>query len=93
MYPSTVTGSKAFGSHVVRAMVCTPAPGMLNAIVSAPGLDSESRIAWRSEPAPASLVFVTVKVAAARDAEKQKNAQGDAERMDEFLRFKAGGEL
>ena len=42
VYPSTVTASVAFGSHVVSTIVCTPAPGMVNAIVSAPGLDSES---------------------------------------------------
>src|SRR5216117_2826843 len=49
------------------AIVCTPAPGMLNVIVSAPGFALASRIACRSEPAPLSLVLVTVNVAAKRD--------------------------
>src|SRR5206468_11488399 len=45
-------------------IVCTPVPGMLNAIRSTPGIASASRIACRREPGPESLVLVTVKVAA-----------------------------
>src|SRR5262245_59699518 len=67
VYPSTVIGPNAFGSHVVRKIVCTPGPGMLNVIVSAPGAASASMIACRSDPAPESVVVVTMKVAAARD--------------------------
>ncbi len=45
-------------------MVCTPAPGIAKAIVSAPTLALASSIAWRSDPAPESFTFVTVNVAA-----------------------------
>jgi len=41
-----------------------PAPVTLKAIVSAPAAALASVIAWRSDPAPESLVLVTVKVAA-----------------------------
>ena len=58
-------GAGDAGSSEVGMIVCTPAPGMLKSIVSAPALALASRIAWRSEPGPESLVFVTVKVAAA----------------------------
>jgi hypothetical protein len=64
VYPSTVRTSVAFGSHVVKTIVWTPAPGMLKSIVSAPGFAFASRIAWRSEPAPESALVVTVNVAA-----------------------------
>ena len=37
-----------------------PLPAMLNVIVSAPALALASRMAWRSEPVPLSLVLVTV---------------------------------
>src|SRR5262245_12158207 len=40
-------------------IVCTPLPGILKWIAS-PAL--ASRIAWRSEPAPLSLAFRTVRV-------------------------------
>ena len=77
VYPSTVTGSMAFGSHVVSAIVCTPAPGNVerDRVRSGVGI-RESRIAWRSEPAPESLVFVTVKVAAERGT-----ARGDRQQQ------------
>ena len=42
--------------------MCTPEPLMLKVIVSAPGFAFASRIAWRSDPAPESFVFVTVYV-------------------------------
>ena len=62
-------GSHERGSCDAGAIVQTPepsqpAPETLNAIVSAPAAAFASVIAWRSEPAPESLVLVTVKVAA-----------------------------
>ncbi len=79
VYPSTVIGSVAFGSHVARTMVWTPGPGMLNAIVSAPGFALASRIAWRNDPAPESAVVVTVKVAAGADAAADRATARTAE--------------
>src|SRR2546425_1239903 len=38
------------GSPAPTLIVCGPAPGILNSIVSAPGLRLASRIAARSEP-------------------------------------------
>jgi hypothetical protein len=53
---------------------------MLKAIVSAPGAALASRMAWRREPGPESLVFVTVKVAAGaavtENWRKQTSARG-----------------
>jgi hypothetical protein len=60
------TASVTTGSCVAGVIVCTPDPVMVKSIVSRPGLALASRIAWRSEPAPESFVFVTVNVAAAR---------------------------
>src|SRR4051812_26609191 len=74
VYPSTVTGSVVFGSQVVSTIVWTPAPGIAKAIVSAPGVALESRIAWRRDPAPESVVVVTVKVAAESDAAAAKKS-------------------
>ena len=51
-----------------------PPPGMLNSIVSPPAPALTSRIACRSEPAPESLVVVTVKVAE-RPAEAARSAR------------------
>ncbi len=48
----------------IGAMVCTPGPGMLNVMVSAPALALALRIACRNEPAPESFAFVTVKTVA-----------------------------
>ena len=64
------TGELITGSAVVGAIVQTPlpeqpAPETLNAIVSSPAAVFASSIALRSDPAPESFVFVTVKVAAA----------------------------
>src|SRR5262245_53757583 len=42
---------------------------MSNSMVCGPAALFASVIAWRREPAPLSLVFVTVKVAAEREAE------------------------
>src|SRR5690349_4654953 len=52
------------GSVDASVIVCTPAPGTLNAIVSGPGAAFALVIAWRRLPAPASLVLTTVNVAA-----------------------------
>ena len=60
--PSIVTGSVRIGSALAGTMANGP-DAMLNAIVSAPAPALASSIAWRSEPAPALLVLVTVKVA------------------------------
>src|SRR5437773_6288123 len=60
--PSMVTGSVIVGRKNASIIVCTPAPGMLKTIVSAPGLALASRIACLSDPAPMVLVLVTVKV-------------------------------
>src|SRR4051812_11858648 len=56
------TGCVTSGSWLSGWIVCTPAPGMAKAIVSAAGFDVSlltSRIAWRSEPAPPSAAEVT----------------------------------
>src|SRR2546430_16521983 len=52
------------GRSEAGVMSFAPPLPMENVIVSAPGAVLASRMAWRSEPAPLSLVFVTVKVAA-----------------------------
>ena len=54
-----MTGWLINGSAVSGVIVCTPAPGMLNTIVSRSPLSPfESRIAWRSEPGPLSFVLI-----------------------------------
>ncbi len=74
-----VTASVISGSSVDSEIVFTPVPGMLNLIVSAPALLLASVIACRSEPAPESLVLVTVKSAAcAGRAVPKKNTQSSA---------------
>src|SRR5437016_2320455 len=55
-----ITDCVMIGRAESGLMVCTPEPGILNAIVPPPMLLA-SRIACRSEPVPLSLVFVTVK--------------------------------
>lgn len=58
--PSIVVLLVIVGRGVNGLIVWTPvAPAMLNWITFAPEMLLESRIAWRSEPAPASAVFVT----------------------------------
>ena len=47
---------------------------MLKAIVSAPAAALASRIAWRSDPAPESSVFVTVYVVAESDPASKARA-------------------
>ena len=59
LYPSIVTASVIAGSGVSGEIVCTPEPGMLNVIVSAPAVPFAATIASRREPAPVSFVFVT----------------------------------
>ena len=59
--PSIVTGPVMSGSEVWRAMIFGPTSGteMLKEIVCAPACAFALRIAWRSDPAPASAVVVT----------------------------------
>jgi hypothetical protein len=59
--PSIVTGSVTMGSGDCGAMVCGPLP-MPKLMMSTPALTFASRIAWRNEPEPLSLVLVTTKV-------------------------------
>ena len=47
-------GAVMAGSALNGTIVCTPAAGMLKAIVSAPAFPLASRIACRNEPAPTS---------------------------------------
>src|SRR5438876_296124 len=58
-----VTTSVTVGSGEARLIVCTPVPGMLKLMSSTPGAAFASLIAWRREPAPASAVVVTTKLA------------------------------
>src|SRR5262245_5949431 len=69
VYPSISTGLVIVGRDVARAMVQAPpppqpAPETLNAMVSSPAAALACVTASRREPAPESLVLVTVKVAA-----------------------------
>src|SRR5829696_212905 len=57
-----LTASVISGNGEAGEMVWAPLPGMSNSMASAPGVALASRIACRSEPAPESLVLVTVKV-------------------------------
>ncbi len=52
------------GKGVSGAMVKGPVPGILNRMVSGGAVVAllASSMAWRSEPGPLSLVFVTVNV-------------------------------
>jgi hypothetical protein len=60
--PSMVTGCVMVGSGDVGKIVLTPDPGMLKAMVDAPAMVLLVVIADLSEPAPLSLVLVTVVV-------------------------------
>ncbi len=60
--PSMVTASVIVGSGVAGVMVCAPAPGIAKLIRSSPARPFASRMAWRSDPAPLSLVLVTTNV-------------------------------
>src|SRR5687767_3194978 len=59
--PSRIVGFEIAGRLLLGAIVLAPLP-IANLIVSAAVVLLASRIAWRSEPAPASLVLVTVNV-------------------------------
>src|SRR6188474_2227214 len=67
------------GSRESGVIVWTPAPGRLKAMVSVPAAKFASSIACRSDPAPESAVFVTVKVAGDATAE----ARNEARRKDD----------
>ena len=56
---SIATWSPIDGSGFGTLMICAPPPPMLNMMVSAPEFVFASRMAWRSEPAPESLVLTT----------------------------------
>src|SRR5262249_54065779 len=70
-YPGCVDPSMAtvlameFGA-VSRWIVCTPGPGMLNAMRCGPAVRFTWSMAQRSDPIPESFVLMTVKVAAER---------------------------
>src|SRR5262245_46104107 len=68
-----MTGEVIVGSAVGTSIVCTPLPAMLKAIVSVPPLALASVIAWRSDPAPLSVVLVTVYVVAEAAAAPSDN--------------------
>src|SRR2546422_337916 len=57
-----ITASVMLGRAELKVIVWTPAPAMLNEIVSVPASELALMIACRSEPAPLSLVFVTANV-------------------------------
>ena len=61
--PSIVTGWVSAGKAESRLIVWTPLPGISKSIaLPVPVVALELMIAWRSEPAPLSLVLVTVKL-------------------------------
>lgn len=69
--PSMITGPVSAGSALVGLMVLTPAPAMVNAMVSDPAAAFAALMASRSEqwaalqaPSSTSLVELTVNVAA-----------------------------
>src|SRR5262249_39505584 len=63
VYPSIVTGSVTAGNAEAGLIVWTPSPGMLKAIVSAPGAALARAMTSRREPSPESSVLVTTNVA------------------------------
>src|ERR1051325_1234988 len=60
--PSMMTASVIEGNAEPGVMVCAPVP-IWKLMVSTPLVALASRMAWRSEPAPLSLVVVTTNVA------------------------------
>src|SRR5512142_1800536 len=74
------TGELIVGRAVGTLIVWTPAPGMLNEIVSSPACALASRIACRSDPAPESFVLTTVNVSAAAAAAIARIAEATAAR-------------
>src|SRR5450759_2082893 len=82
-----------FGRSVAGVvMVCTPAPGMLNAIVSRPGAALASSNAWRKLPAPKSFVLMTVNVAASAGTvnNAKKAMANEVHTDDRFMRCAPG---
>ncbi len=73
VYPSIVTAAVRLGSADASAMVCTPEPTMLNAIVSGPAFALASRIAWRSVPVPESAVDVPCTCSRTRAPGREQN--------------------
>ena len=73
-----ITGSAVVGAIVQTPEPLHPAPDTLNAIVSEPALLLACVIASRSDPAPESVVLVTVKVGGGACGPKGKE-QGDGE--------------
>src|SRR5215467_8232089 len=71
--PSMVTGSVIEGNGEAGLIVYGFVPGILKLITSAPGVLFASMIACRKEPAPESLVFMTVNVAANPESGDIKN--------------------
>jgi hypothetical protein len=65
--PSLITGSVIVGNTEAGVMVNGAIPDMLNTIVFRPAAPFALIIACRKDPAPVSLPFMTVYVAAARD--------------------------
>src|SRR5215475_453285 len=76
-----MTGSVVAGVMVQTPPASQPAPETLNAMVSRPALPLASVIAWRSDPRPVSLVFVTVNVAASSEAAQSASARQKRTRM------------
>jgi hypothetical protein len=54
-----IVASATAGSGLRSSIVCDPEPGIAKVIVSCPSAAFAFRIAWRSDPAPLSFVFVT----------------------------------
>jgi hypothetical protein len=65
--PSILTGVVIAGSAEEGAIVWAPEPGIKKLMMFGGGLEFESRIACRREPAPESPMVVTVYVAARAD--------------------------
>ena len=61
--PSIVTELVIVGNDEAGAIVWTPEPPMAKSIVLDPPAALASVIAWRSDPAPASLTLVTMSIA------------------------------
>ena len=62
-------------------------PGMLKLIVCGPALPFASAMAWRSDPAPVSLVLVTVNVVARADAAANTSAATSVSRKRDWIRM------
>src|SRR6516162_9063268 len=75
------------GKADFKAMVCTPEPAMLKAIVSSPACWLALKMAWRSEQAPLSLTLVTKKVDSnIRSSSASKPGRAAEGRRDETRR-------